>query len=661
MHVLRSPRILVAICLFSLLLPTAFPQTVELPSVIVEGVLPMSDLAPSAGTTSIDSATIEATAASDLPALLSSVSGVISSPTGANGAQTTISLRGSTSNQVLVLVDGVRITDPATGQTDLSRLDIPLDQIERVEIQRGALSAQYGADAVGGVIHIHTKRKTTTPSVELSIRNNAFVPASVTVGSGLSATTVPFVGLALVDGQSFDISARMNNLSAWGKAQRASNAYPYYDTNGERRQRANAGLLAAAAGFQGSFPLSVGELSTTARVNYRSLGVPGTEDMPTPKAHQEDWNANLSAHYGTDALFAGALALDVNSYAQAGGIEYRESDTSSADIHYSYRTGLDSSFSWLTPWQGELKGGTSFRYDRLESSIVKTNEGSSPQRFTGGAFIEPHIEICRWTAIPAIRYDLTSDSPSGISASLGLLYDMAKDTVFRSSISSAYRAPSFDDLYWPASGGAQGNPDLEPETAYSCDFSIAHRDERKSWSLGAFARYVQDVILWQPDSSGTWKPTNYGNALYPGIETEASSNICTWRISVNYTFLYSFVLSGNLTLADDKRIPYVPVHSASLSASRSSENFKSSFIFSYKSLRYTTTGNRAYLPAALIADARLEWIFGTNTKLGLSVQNLFDERYQVVQGYPMPGFSVSAILTMCFQGQKGLRNENSEF
>jgi len=652
MCTLRPPRALVALCLFSLFCPAAFSQTVELPSVVVEGVLPMSDLAPSAGTTSIDSATIEATAAPDLPALLSSVSGVIISPTGTNGAQTTISLRGSTSNQVLVLVDGVRVTDPATGQTDLSRLDIPLDQIERIEIQRGALSAQYGADAVGGVIHIHTKKKTATPSVEVSIQNSAFLPSSVTVGSGLSATTVPFVGSALVDGQTLNISARMNNLSAWAKAERAANNYPYYDSNGIRRSRKNADLFSASGGLQGSYSLSLGELSASARMNYRSLRVPGTLSSPTPTARQKDWNGGLSARFSTDSLFAGALAMDVSPYAQFGGIQYQESDTSGTDEHYSYRAGADSSFSWLAPWQGELKGGASFRYDRLDSSIVKTSGGSSPQRFTGGAFIEPHFKLGRWTASPALRYDATSDFPSGISASLGAFRDIAKDTVFRTSISSAYRAPSFDDLYWPVSGGAEGNPDLEPETAYSGDFSIVHRDDQKSWSLGAFARYVQDVILWQPDSFGTWKPSNYGNALYPGIEAEASSSIGSWQISGNYTFLYSFVLSGNLTLADDKRVPYVPVHSASLSASRSGKDFKSSFMFTYKSLRYTTTGNVAYLPSNLLADIRLQWELGPRADLEILFQNCFDEQYEVVLGYPMPGFSVSAKFTMHFQGQK---------
>jgi outer membrane cobalamin receptor len=628
-----------------------FPQTVELPSVVVEGVLPMSDLAPSAGTTSLDSAAIEASAAPDLSALLSSISGVIISPTGANGAQVAISLRGSTSNQVLVLVDGVRATDPATGQTDLSRIDIPLDQIESIEVQRGALSAQYGADAVGGVIHIHTKKKTAAPSVDISAQNTSFLPSSVTVGSGLSATTVPFVGTALVDGQTLNISANTEYLSAWAKAERSANNYPYYDSNGVRRARTNADLLSASGGLQGSYPLSVGELSTSARMSYRSLGVPGTLDSPTPSARQQDWNGSLSLRFSTDSLFSGALAMDLSPYAQFGGVQYRESDSSETDEHCSYRAGADTSFSWIPPWNGELRGGASFRYDRLDSSVVTTSTGSSPQRFSGGAFIQPRIELGKWALIPALRYDATSDFPSGVSASLGALRDITEDTVLRGSISSAYRAPSFDDLYWPASSGVEGNPDLKPESAYSADVSVAHNNGQKSWSIGAFGRYVQDVILWQPDASGTWKPSNYGNALYPGIELEAAAPVGDWQICGNYTFLYSFVLSGNLTLADDKRVPYVPVHSASLSASRSVKNFKSAFMLTYKSLRYTTTGNVAYLPSNLIADIRLQWKLSPRTDLEFLFQNCFDEQYEVVLGYPMPGFSVSAKCTVHMGGQ----------
>lgn len=647
-----SCKVLWAFCLFYLPLSATFPQTVELPPVFVEGLLPASDLAPSAGTTSIDSATIESSAAPDLPSLLASVSDVIISPTGANGSESTISLRGSTSNQVLVLVDGVRVTDPATGRTDLSRLDIPLDQIERIEVQRGSLSAQYGADAVGGVIHIHTKKKVSASSLDISVQNTSFLPSSVTVGSGLSATTVPFVGIALVDGQTVNISATTKYLNAWAKAERSANNYPYYDSNGIRRSRTNADLLSAAGGLQGSYALSIGELSTAVRANYRSLGVPGTLDSPTSSARQQDWNGSLSTRFSTDSLFGGELALDVSPYAQFGGIQYRESSTSDTDEHYSYRAGTDASFSWLPPWNGELKGGMSFRYDRLDSTVVTTSSGTAPQRFSGGAFLEPRVELGKWALLPALRYDATSDFPSGVSASLGILRDVAKNTVFRSSVSSAYRAPSFDDLYWPAASGVEGNPDLQPESAYSADISIAQNSEKKSWSIGAFGRYVQDVILWQPDVSGTWKPSNYGNALYPGIEAEASTQLGDWHFSGNYTFLYSFVLSGNLTLADDKRVPYVPVHSASLSASRSVKNFTSAFMFTYKSLRYTTTGNIAYLPSNLLSNIRLQWKLNPMTDLEFLFQNCFDEQYEIVMGYPMPGFSISAKCTVHFQGKK---------
>ena len=648
--------LLLGLLLGSASVPRAFSQTVELPAVIIEETLPFDLLAPSAGTTIIEEHAIQTSAAPDLPSLLSSVPGVILSPTGSEGAQASVSLRGSTSNQVLVLVDGVRVTDPATGLTDFSRLGIPLDQIVQIEVQRGGLSAQYGADAVGGVIHIHTRRGSKNLSARISLENTSFLPSSITIGNGLSAITVPFVGSALIDGQSLSLAAENQWLSAWAKISRAANGYPYYDTNGERRRRENAGLLAASGGMQTRFPLSAGEISSSAKVSYRSVGIPGSLDIPTPEAHQEDWNANLTMQFRTDALLAGALALELSPYAQAGGIRYQQSQTSAVDSHISYRAGLDSSLSWLPPWNGEVKAGASFRYDRLESSVVKGAGGSAPERFSGGIFAEPSFGFGTWTAVPALRFDMTNDFPSGVSASFGLIHDFSKQTAIRATISSAYRAPSFDDLYWPASGGAEGNPSLKPESAISSDISLTHKEDACTWSVGTFARYARDVILWQPDDAGIWKPSNFGNALYPGIEAESSWKAGSWNLGANYTFLYSYVLSGNLSLSDDRRVPYVPVHAASLSASRTTKAFKSAFLFTYQSLRFTTTGNRAFLPATLIANAKLTWELGPRSDFELSFQNLFDERYEAVKGYPMPGFSLSATVTLRFEGARPGQN-----
>ncbi len=650
-----SVRVLVVLCLVAAAPAALWSQNVELPSVVIEGTLPSRALAEAAGATSIDASTIAASAAQDLPSLLSSVSGVRISPTGSAGALATISLRGSSSNQVLVLVDGVRVTDPSTGQTDLSRLAIPLDQIERIDVQRGALSAQYGADAVGGVIHIHTKAGATAPSVQFSVQNSSYLPLPITTGSGGSATVNPFPWQTLIDGQTAEFSANMRNLSVWAKADRAANAYPYYDATGIRRQRENSELLEGSGGMQGRVPLAIGEISASMRGEYRSLGVAGTESWPTLEAHQNDWRANAALSFRTDAPFGGALSLELSPYAQVAGIEYRASSSTGPDTHTSLRAGADSVFSWLAPWQGELKGGVSFRYDRLDSSVVKLSDGGAPQRFSGGIFLEPRFEFGKWTAIPALRYDVTNDFPSGFSASLGVLRDLAAGTVLRTSVSSAYRAPSFDDLYWPADSWTSGNTSLKPESSYSADIAIAHRDTSKSWSIGAFGRYTKDIILWQPDSLGVWKPTNYGNALYPGIEAEASAKRGAWELSGNYTFLYSFTLNGALTLADDARIPYVPVHSASLSAIRSSNGFDTAFLVTYSSLKYTSAANTDYLPSTFIANIRLNWLFGASTSFEINFQNFFDERYYIVSDYPMPGFSMSAKLTVRIEPKRTTR------
>ncbi len=651
----QSVRVFVAMCLVAAAPTALWSQSVELPGIVVEGALPPRALAEAAGTTVIDASTIAKSAAQDLPSLLSSVSGVLISPTGSTGALATISLRGSSSNQVLVLVDGVRVTDPSTGQTDLSRLAIPLDQIKGIEVQRGSLSAQYGADAVGGVIHIHTKAGASASSIQFSIQNSSFLPQSITTGSGGSATVNSFPWQTLIDGQTAEFSANMRNLSVWGKAKRATNAYPYYDTSKIRRQRVNSALLEGSGGLQARIPLAIGEISSSVRGEYRSLGVAGTASWPSPEAHQNDWNANAALSFRTDALLNGALSLELSPYVQGGGIEYRASSSSSPDTHNSLRTGADSLFSWLAPWAGELKGGASFRYDRLDSSVVKLSDGSAPQRFSGGIFLEPKFEFGKWTAIPTLRYDVTNDFPSGISASIGVLRDLMPGTVVRSSISSAYRAPSFDDLYWPATTWTSGNTNLKPESAYSADIAVAHRDQGKSWSVGAFGRYAKDLILWQPDNLGVWKPTNYGNALYPGVEAEVSAKRGAWELSGNYTFLYSFTLNGTLSLADDKRIPYVPMHSASLSAIRSSEGFDTAFLLTYSSLRFTSTANTDYLPSTFIANIRLNWFLSANTSFELNFKNFFDERYQIVSDYPMPGFSMSMKLTVRAQPKGSAR------
>ena len=107
---------------------------------------------------------------------------------GAEGATKSVSIRGSTSSQVLVLLDGIRLNSSRDGGVDLS--SIPMEIIDHIEIVRGGESSLYGSSAIGGVINIVTK-KAEKPSISLSVTNGSYIPhAANTVSSILTPTPV---------------------------------------------------------------------------------------------------------------------------------------------------------------------------------------------------------------------------------------------------------------------------------------------------------------------------------------------------------------------------------------------------------------------------------------------------------------------------------------
>ncbi len=636
-----------------LALAASFPagaDPYELPPQIVTDAAPGEILAPAAGRSEYTAEYLKATGITSIAQALSIVPGLTVSPVGTSGAQSTVSLRGSTTSQVLVLVDGVRVSDPATGQVDLSRLGLSIDAIESIEVVRGGVTAQYGADAVGGVIIIGTKRGSLKNNFFLRAKNSSYLPAAGYSGSGASAIEVPPSFLSLVDGQSVYFRAGLpGGFALAASAERASNAYLYYDSNYIQRLRNNADLLRGSTNLSWKGFVGGGELAAGAELGARSLGVPGTLDSPTPEARQRDLDSSFSAEYSTDYFFSDRLAFKANGYGRFGLLGYQESDAATADVHRNARGGGDARWSLLLGKSATINSGVSARYECLDSAVAKGAGGSMPERLTLGAFIEPSIALGTWSLAPALRYDWTNDFPSGLSLCFGATKALSKEAAFTFSASTAYRAPSFGDLYWPASGGVEGNPDLVPETAYCADAGFRLKRGATSLSVSTYVRYSKDVILWQENNDGVWRPTNFGDAFYPGLEMEYASSMAPWTLACSYSFLYGYVLSGDLSLADDKRVPGVPVHKLSATGAYASGPFKGSLICSYEGLRYLTTANLAYQPAVFLLGATLDWSLNQNMSFSVEGKNLLNERYESVQGYPMPGLSIE----LCFEYRTG--------
>ncbi len=199
---------------------------------------------------------------------------------GPQGQQQSASLRGSTIEQVLVLVDGVRLNDAMSGDVDLSL--VPIENIERIEIVRGGMSALYGADAVGGVINIVTRKEAEEDhTVLVRVENGSYIPVEHVAGFGLNKQTNDPDYAGLVDTQK--VSARLSHdfggvvLNTAGSFVHARNGYVFKDVNDQDRKRENADLIGGDASLALRFPTETGFLDAAGAFVLNEKGVPGAE------------------------------------------------------------------------------------------------------------------------------------------------------------------------------------------------------------------------------------------------------------------------------------------------------------------------------------------------------------------------------------------------
>jgi outer membrane cobalamin receptor len=575
---------------------------------------------------------IEQSGAVNIAEVLDSRAGISISDYGPEGAQQSISLRGSTSEQVLVLVDGVRMNNAQSGGVDLSLL--PLDAVERIEVVRGATSSLYGADAIGGVINIIT-RKEAAGSLRLSFENGSYLPGSHVTGFSLDKTENPADFADLLDTQQVTVQLSQpldrSALNLSGSFTRAANGYIFKDTNNENRKRQNAELLGGNAAASMRVPAGTGTLGISSSFFKNSKGTPGSATSPTLDASQTDQRVQGILSWKTDDFRGSALSFDLTGHYTWSTLKYE--NPPSLSTHTMHSGGVDLAHELFMTSALSLIYGGNLSFDRLDSNVI-----GEKQRTYAGVFAElPLFLSARTTLQPALRYDYYSDFGGSLNYKLGLVHRLSETTSLKSSISKAFRAPTFNDLYWPTDPMAEGDPNLQPETSWEVDAGVTRITSGVSFDLFGFMRYSRDVILWQPGEDGVWRPSNWGEALYPGVEAAVDARLSD-KLSgrVGYTYLHTYVLSGDFTIEDNKRLPMIPVHELDASLTFDDGTNLLSAGLHYESLRYERTSNEAFLPAHTLVDLLYRRQLSGSVSLYAAVDNLFNESYQSVDGYPMP-------------------------
>jgi len=569
---------------------------------------------------------------------------------GPEGSVKSLSLRGATSEGVLVLVDGIRINDSRAGGVDLSLLS--LQSVERIEIVRGGTSALYGADAVGGTVNIIMKKEADN-LLKLTFENGSYIPRDAVavyekgVEKEVGADPADLFDTQKV-GLQFSRKLGTVDLVTSGSFTRANNGYTWDDTeyvDGQRR-RINADLLGGDLYAGVSLPLSAGRFDSSGRISRYEKGAPGSLSWLSTDAAQTDTLAAWNARYAAERFFSDALTLDLKGSYRFSRLDYEDPDPGFPidDRHATHSLIFDAAQELRAYERFTLVYGLNLGYDLVDST--KTGDHD---RVSGGVFVESPIFLTdRFTLTPAARLDYYSDFPETFNFKLSGVYGISPSMSFKTSVSKSYRAPTLNDLYWPytPAEGTSGNPGLKPETGYSAEAGITAVKSGVSFDIFVFTRYMFDEIKWILGSDFIYRPENIGRSFYPGVEAGGRARISKniW-VSAGSTFIYSFVLqsdSADYTPKDDKRVPQVPVFS--LDAGVEYTGAKSLFTLNgqYVGKQYTDAANTE----GLSVDGYFVMNAGYTRKLSevfsikLAIDNLLNARYETADGYIMPPFFI---------------------
>lgn len=625
----------------------AADRVFELPEVVVTATrTEVKILDAPAHVTFITKEDIRAMGAKNIADVLSLQSGITLRDYGSEGALKSVSVRGARSSGVLVLIDGTRLNDSRKGGMDLSL--IPLHIIERIEIVRGGTSALYGADAVGGIINIITKKSTEKP-FSIRIENGSYIPRkAVKVSESGEEEVVDPDPLDLLDTQKvtlgFSHKADRAEIVASGSLTKARNAFVWNDSEyiDEYRKRVNADMRGGDLYTGVSIPHATGRWDVTGFFAYDRKGVPGSLVMISDDATQDDLLARGQVGYKSDEFLSRFLTLDIRGFYTFSSLKYEDPDLLFPvdDLHKIHTVGLDASQQLLSFDAFSLVYGFNLLYDAVDSTQIGTEK-----RTSGGFFVEVPLSLSpRLSVIPVVRYDAYSDFPNNLNYKLSGVYNVSNSTSLKAAVSKSYRAPTLNDLYWPSGPWTSGNPNLKPETGYNAEIGITSMKEKLSVDLFAFVRYMRDEIHWSQGDDFIYRPSNIGETVYPGIEGSGSLNFLKhlW-LNINYTFLYSFVLKGtdeDYDISDDRRVPYVPLHSLDCGLEYRGTGHLVSITAQVESKRYTDEKNGESLDAYSVLNAHYERSIREDLTLFLTIKNLLNTNYETAKNYIMPPLSI---------------------
>jgi vitamin B12 transporter len=601
---------------------------------------------------------IEASAPRSAADVIAPVVGVQVSRYGGQTEPSMVSIRGASPEQVLVLVNGKRLNASSGGGVDFSTINP--DNIERIEVVRGGNSAVYGENAFGGVINIVTKDGYGR-ELEGGLRYGV---ASFNTHN-LSGHIMGQFG----KDEAFDFFLSLHGMSTAG-----GYSFPDPDEPEGFAVRKNTQGLEGDASFKLGWDINrdLGLRISLAGQSYNDTkGVPGLKEFPTVDATIEDsrYIGQLNFQYQNNPI----ASADVDLFIQFQKRSYTDPENYLGSIdenHSNLAMGSDISFSRnddLHFFFLRSIFGYSLRRDSLVSTgliRVGGDEGEGEvTKLSHSGFYRCEINLFPYPASvtgriilhPAFRYDRhvvsnpdenITKSYDAVNANLGVLvpFDKRRGALLKGNIGTSYRVPSFNDLFWPATAFAVGNPNLFPEESVEYDIGlIVQPYDFFSFEIAHFNRDVTNLIQWNPSAMGQWRPQNVGNALLNGLELEGKflfsldAIASLLEIKGNYSFLFAKDMTEG-SASYGLQLPRRAQEKGNvIAAVNHLDGYSIRFEGRYVGARYITAQNTKYLPAYFVLDGTAGVSMFDFFKLNFSVKNILGTEYVDLREFPVPG------------------------
>jgi vitamin B12 transporter len=546
----------------------------------------------------------------DLPSLLRSEAGFEMAQTGGVGSvPSPLSLRGSTSARTLVLIDGVRIEDAGFSSTALQH--IMLDQVERVEIVRGNVSSLYGSNAVGGVIHVFTKRGTGAPAASASAMAGARSPSDVHVGYG-----------GELGGTRFSLAASRLDTKGFSAIDPAQAPLANPDPDGYRNQGLS---FSASHKLNAAHEFGVALFNTEAWIDYDQpiFALPADEHRSNQELSmlQGWWEARFVEQWKSRVTVAENKDRRNDTL---NGAFFSKSNTRTRQLIWDNELRVSPPHAFTVGLEGRnqtLDSGSVFGSDPLRERDVSAGRIGYLGRL-GDHTLQANY-----------RYEDYSDFGSEGTYYLGYGYDLTRAWRFTLSHATAFRAPTFLDL-----DPVFGNPSLQPERSKTNEIGAQWASGPHRVRVTYFDTEYQDAIVLD----NLFIPQNVQSASNQGIETSYNGVIAGIDLRASLTF--QDPVEQDRTNSPPQQALRRAKTLAALSAYRNFGALRLGVDWRASGERrdnaITDSTVTVFEPAYSVLNLLARYQLSKNIYFGARLENALDETYRLVSGYNTAGRGV---------------------